>query len=98
MQDKGFKLRGAVSRVKPFRVMTVMHQAAELEQQGRKIVHMEVGEPDFSTAAPIIEAGKGLWIMALLNIRRHLALPRSGIAWWITMKVATVSAFPASAY
>lgn len=38
--------------------MTVMHQAAELEQQGRKIVHMEAGEPDFSTAAPIIEAGK----------------------------------------
>ena len=38
--------------------MTVMHQAAELEQQGRKIVHMEVGEPDFSTAAPIIKAGK----------------------------------------
>ena len=47
MQYKGFKRRGAVSRVKPFRVMTVMHQAAELEQQGRKIVHMEAGEPDF---------------------------------------------------
>ena len=58
MQYKGFKPRGPVSRVKPFRVMTVMHQAAELERLGRKVVHMEVGEPDFSTAAPIVEAGK----------------------------------------
>lgn len=47
-----------VSRVNPFRVMSVMERAAELEEQGRDVVHMEVGEPDFSTAAPIIEAGK----------------------------------------
>lgn len=38
--------------------MIVMKRAAELEQQGRKIIHMEVGEPDFPTAKPIIEAGK----------------------------------------
>lgn len=47
-----------VSRVNPFRVMSVMERAAELERQGRDIVHMEVGEPDFSTAQPIIDAGK----------------------------------------
>ena len=38
--------------------MTVMHRAAELERQGRQIVHMEVGEPDFSTAKPIVDAAK----------------------------------------
>ena len=38
--------------------MTVMHRAAVLEAEGRKIVHMEVGEPDFNTATPIIEAAK----------------------------------------
>ena len=47
-----------LSKVSPFRVMTVMKRALELEQQGREIVHMEVGEPDFSTAQPIIDAGK----------------------------------------
>ncbi len=47
-----------LSKVSPFRVMTVMKRAVELEQLGRKIVHMEVGEPDFSTAQPIIDAGK----------------------------------------
>lgn len=47
-----------VSRINPFRVMSVMERATELEEQGRDIVHMEVGEPDFSTAQPIIDAGK----------------------------------------
>lgn len=49
---------GPLAKVNPFRVMTVMARAQELADQGRKIVHMEVGEPDFSTAQPIIEAGK----------------------------------------
>ncbi|MFT7472597.1 MAG: aspartate/methionine/tyrosine aminotransferase [Kiritimatiellia bacterium] len=47
-----------LSKVNPFRVMTVMARAQHLESQGRRIVHMEVGEPDFSSAQPIIDAGK----------------------------------------
>ncbi|GJM12197.1 MAG: aminotransferase [Pseudohongiella sp.] len=47
-----------LSSVNPFRVMTVMARAQELESEGRRIVHMEVGEPDFSSAQPIIDAGK----------------------------------------
>lgn len=58
MQQKAYRPQDPLSKVKPFRVMTVMERACELEAQGRKIVHMEVGEPDFSTAQTIIEAGK----------------------------------------
>ncbi len=47
-----------LSKVNPFRAMTVMMRARELESQGKRIVHMEVGEPDFSTAQPVIDAGK----------------------------------------
>lgn len=43
--------------ITPFRVMNVMARAAELESAGRHIVHLEVGEPDFSTAEPIVAAG-----------------------------------------
>jgi len=50
--------RELLSRINPFRVMTVMQRARELEAAGRHIVHMEVGEPDFTTAAPIVAAGK----------------------------------------
>ena len=47
-----------IENVSPFRVMTVMRRAAELEAEGHKVVHMEVGEPDFATALPIVEAAK----------------------------------------
>lgn len=50
--------RELLARINPFRVMTVMQRAQELEAEGRRIVHMEVGEPDFTTAQPIIDAGK----------------------------------------
>lgn len=51
------KLRQGLSEVNQFHVMSVVARAQKLEQQGQDIVHMEVGEPDFSTAEPIIEAG-----------------------------------------
>ncbi|MEK6663634.1 MAG: pyridoxal phosphate-dependent aminotransferase [Pseudomonadota bacterium] len=43
--------------IEPFRVMDILAQARALEAQGRDIVHMEIGEPDFPTPAPIITAG-----------------------------------------
>ena len=43
--------------IEPFRVMAILARARELEAQGRDIVHMEVGEPDFPTPEPIVEAG-----------------------------------------
>ena len=36
----------------------VLARARELEAQGRDIVHLEIGEPDFATAPNIIEAAK----------------------------------------
>ena len=42
--------------IAPFHVMELMAVARRLEEAGRKVIHMEVGEPDFSTAEPIIQA------------------------------------------
>lgn len=36
----------------------VLVQARELEKQGRKVIHLEIGEPDFPTPAHIVEAAK----------------------------------------
>ena len=58
MSNKRIADQDPLSKVNPFRVMTVMARAQYLESQGRRIVHMEVGEPDFSSAQPIIDAGK----------------------------------------
>lgn len=46
-----------VHDIAPFRVMEILARARELEAQGRSIVHMEIGEPDFPTPRPICEAG-----------------------------------------
>tara|TARA_R110002167_G_scaffold304206_1_gene508451 strand:+ start:900 stop:2099 length:1200 start_codon:yes stop_codon:yes gene_type:complete len=53
-----FDIAARMQQINPFRVMTVLERAKDLEAQGRSIVHLEVGEPDFVTAAPILEAGR----------------------------------------
>ncbi len=40
----------------PFYVMELLQRAKELEAEGKEIIHMEVGEPDFPTPAGIIDA------------------------------------------
>ena len=46
-----------LERVESFHVMSLMAEAKKLEAQGYHVIHMELGEPDFSTPAPIVEAG-----------------------------------------
>ncbi len=52
----------------------VLARARKLEAEGKKIVHLEIGEPDFSTPDNIIEAG----ISALQNGYTHYT-PAGGI-------------------
>jgi aspartate/methionine/tyrosine aminotransferase len=42
--------------IEPFHVMEVQRRAFELEAQGRRVIHMEIGQPDFSAPAPVIDA------------------------------------------
>ncbi len=44
--------------IAPFHVMALLARAKELEAAGRSIIHLEIGEPDFPTAAPIMAAGQ----------------------------------------
>lgn len=43
--------------IAPFHVMDILARAKALEAAGRDIIHLEIGEPDFATPAPIVEAG-----------------------------------------
>jgi aspartate/methionine/tyrosine aminotransferase len=38
-------------------VMDVLSRAHALEAAGRHVIHMEIGEPDFTAPAPVVEAG-----------------------------------------
>jgi aspartate/methionine/tyrosine aminotransferase len=42
--------------IAPFHVMAILARAKELEAQGRSIIHLEIGEPDFPTPEPILNA------------------------------------------
>ncbi len=53
--------------IEPFHVMDILARAREMDAQGRDVVHMEVGEPDFSSPEPVIEAG----IKALRQGKTH---------------------------
>jgi aspartate/methionine/tyrosine aminotransferase len=45
------------AEIEPFEVMDVLARAQALERAGRHVVHMEIGEPDFTAPAPVVEAG-----------------------------------------
>jgi len=47
-----------MERIKPFYVMDLLARARAMERAGRDLVHMEVGEPDFSTPQPVMQAGE----------------------------------------
>jgi aspartate/methionine/tyrosine aminotransferase len=57
MDKTRFKTARRMQDIQPFHVMKLLAHARSLEAGGRSIIHMEVGEPDFETAAPIIRAG-----------------------------------------
>ena len=63
-----------MNEIEPFHVMALLARARELEAQGKEIIHMEIGEPDFSTPEPIVEAG-----IAALKQGRHHYTPATGL-------------------
>jgi (5-formylfuran-3-yl)methyl phosphate transaminase len=58
--DTKIKLRSGPSRraqeITPFLVMDILERAKELERRGEKIIHLEIGEPDYSTPEVVKEA------------------------------------------
>ncbi len=42
--------------ISSFLVMDILERACALEQQGRNVIHMQIGEPDFDTPEPVKEA------------------------------------------
>jgi aspartate/methionine/tyrosine aminotransferase len=49
-------LSDRVADMPPFHVMEVLERAQQLEREGRKVIHLEIGEPDLPTAPHICEA------------------------------------------
>jgi len=51
------RLAGRMSRLGTETAFEVLNKAKALERQGKEIIHLEIGEPDFNTPSNIVEAG-----------------------------------------
>jgi aspartate/methionine/tyrosine aminotransferase len=69
------KIAKRLDTIRPFYVMEILARARAMEAQGRSVIHMEIGEPDFPTPPAVVEAG----IRALSDGRTHYT-PALGLA------------------
>ncbi len=69
--------------IEPFEVMDVLSRAHALEAAGRRVLHMEIGEPDFTAPEPVVEAGVRALRDGLTAYTATLGLPalREAIAF-----------------
>jgi len=72
--DKSPAIAHRMAAIEPFHVMALLARARHLEAQGRDIVHMEIGEPDFDTPGPIVQAG-----IEALKAGKHHYTPATGL-------------------
>jgi aspartate aminotransferase len=50
------RIASRISQLNGEGALAVYSRAKELERQGRSIIHLELGEPDFHAAAPVVDA------------------------------------------
>jgi len=75
MSLSNFEWADRVAEVAPFHVMQLLSRARQLQSEGRDVIHMEVGEPDFPTAAPIVAAGQDALAKGLTQYTPAAGLP-----------------------
>src|SRR5271169_1043358 len=79
-------LAGRMSRLGTETAFEVLNRARALEKQGKEIVHLEIGEPDFDTPANVIQAGIDALHMGWTHYGPAAGLPdlRQAIAEYIS--------------
>jgi aspartate/methionine/tyrosine aminotransferase len=69
------QLASRLANIAPFHVMELAKMAATLEKQGRHIIHMGIGEPDFTAAPSVIEAAAKAMADGKLQYTAALGIP-----------------------
>jgi aspartate/methionine/tyrosine aminotransferase len=72
------------AEIDAFQVMDVLARAQALEAAGRRVIHMEIGEPDFTAPEAVVEAGVRALREGRTAYTATLGLPalREAIAAW----------------
>ena len=61
--------------IAPFHVMALLARAQALEAAGHDVIHLEIGEPDFSTIEPVVRAGQAALAAGHTRYTTALGLP-----------------------
>jgi aspartate/methionine/tyrosine aminotransferase len=75
-----------MSRIGTESAFEVLRRARALEAQGRSIIHLEIGEPDFETPKHVVEAGKAALDQGFTHYGPTQGLPelRASIASYVS--------------
>ena len=73
--DPRTPLAARIADIEPFHVMEVQTAARALEAAGRSVIHMEIGEPDFRTPEPVLEAARKALVDGAIYYTSALGLP-----------------------
>src|SRR5213075_52216 len=65
------RLAERMSRLGTETAFEVLNKARALEQQGKNIIHLEIGEPDFDTPKNIIDAAIDGHVSETLKVKVH---------------------------
>ena len=80
------RLAGRMQRLGTETAFEVLNRARALEKQGREIIHLEIGEPDFATPSNIVEAAVDALYMGWTHYGPSAGLPdlRKEIAEYVS--------------
>ena len=83
-----------VAEIPPFHVMQVVAEAAALEAKGMDVIHLEVGEPDFSTPSDVLAAAQDAMASGHTRYTDARGLPalRDAISAWYASQGLAISA------
>jgi aspartate/methionine/tyrosine aminotransferase len=73
--DTRTPLAARIAEIAPFHVMEVQTAARALEASGRTVIHMEIGEPDFPTPRPVLDAAQAALAHGAIYYTSALGLP-----------------------
>jgi len=72
---RGARIAARMGGIAPFYVVEILARAKALEAEGRSVIHMEIGEPDFDTPAPVLAAAGAALARHPMHYTAPLGLP-----------------------
>ena len=67
--------KGHLAELSPFLAMEVMERAMAMERAGARVIHLEIGEPDFAAPPAAIEAGRAALAAGRTKYTASVGLP-----------------------